>query len=49
MIAWPSDFITAPAGHGIGLFNVGGNLSLSDYAAHEWIGILAYRLSGKAL
>jgi uncharacterized SAM-binding protein YcdF (DUF218 family) len=49
MIAWPSDFITAPAGHGVNLFNFSGNLSLSDYAAHEWIGILAYRLSGKAL
>ena len=49
MIAWPSDFITAPGGHGVDLFGVSGNLALTDYAAHEWIGILAYRLSGKAL
>jgi uncharacterized SAM-binding protein YcdF (DUF218 family) len=49
MIAWPSDFISVPAGRGVDLFDVAGNLGLSDYAAHEWIGILAYRLSGKAL
>jgi uncharacterized SAM-binding protein YcdF (DUF218 family) len=48
MIAWPSDFITAPGDQGIDLFNVSGNLGLTDYAVHEWIGMLAYRLSGKA-
>ena len=49
MTAWPSDFITTPGGRGIDIFDVSGNLGLTDYAAHEWIGILAYRLSGKAL
>jgi uncharacterized SAM-binding protein YcdF (DUF218 family) len=49
MIGWPSDFITAPGGHDVDIFDVSGNLSLTDYAAHEWIGILAYRLSGKAI
>jgi len=49
MTAWPSDFITAPEDPGIDIFNVSGNLGLTDYAVHEWIGILAYRLSGKAL
>jgi uncharacterized SAM-binding protein YcdF (DUF218 family) len=49
MIAWPSDFITAPTEHGVDIFDVSGNLGLTDYAVHEWIGILAYRLSGKAL
>jgi uncharacterized SAM-binding protein YcdF (DUF218 family) len=49
MLAWPSDFITAPDGHGIDLFDVSGNLGMSDYAVHEWIGLLAYRLSGKAM
>jgi uncharacterized SAM-binding protein YcdF (DUF218 family) len=49
MVAWPSDFITAPDDRGIDIFNVSGNLALTDYAVHEWIGILAYRLSGKAL
>jgi uncharacterized SAM-binding protein YcdF (DUF218 family) len=49
MIAWPSDFITAPAEQGVDIFDVSGNLGLSDYAVHEWIGILAYRFGGKAL
>ena len=48
MVPWPSDYMTAPGGGGAGLFDVGGNLDLTDYAMHEWFGILAYRLSGKA-
>ena len=48
MIAWPSDYITAPGGTGTDMFDVAGNLGLTDYAAHEWIGMLAYRISGKA-
>ena len=28
--------------------SVGGNLGLADYAVHEWIGMFAYRLTGKA-
>jgi uncharacterized SAM-binding protein YcdF (DUF218 family) len=48
MIAWPSDYITTPSSAGIDLFDVSGNLSLTDYAVHEWIGMLAYRLGGKA-
>lgn len=49
MVPWPSDYLTAPGGPATDLFDVGGNLGLSDYAAHEWIGMLAYRLSGKAI
>jgi uncharacterized SAM-binding protein YcdF (DUF218 family) len=49
MVPWPSDYLTAPRGPATDLFDVGGNLGLSDYAAHEWIGMLAYRLSGKAV
>ena len=48
MIAWRSDFITAPTDNGVDLFEVSGDLWLTDYAVHEWLGILAYRLSGKA-
>jgi uncharacterized SAM-binding protein YcdF (DUF218 family) len=47
MVPWPSDYITgthAPSAD----FGIGANLALSDYAVHEWIGLLAYRLSGKA-
>lgn len=49
MIAWPSDFITSPGRGGIDIFDVSGNLGMTDYAVHEWIGLLAYRLSGKAM
>jgi uncharacterized SAM-binding protein YcdF (DUF218 family) len=48
MVPWPSDYVTAPGSAGGDLFDVGGNLGLTDYAMHEWIGMLAYRLSGKA-
>jgi uncharacterized SAM-binding protein YcdF (DUF218 family) len=47
MQAWPTDFITAPDSRN-DPFEFGGNLSLADYAMHEWIGILAYRITGKA-
>ncbi|HKB96442.1 MAG TPA: YdcF family protein, partial [Rhizomicrobium sp.] len=47
MLPWPSDYITAPRGRG-DLFEMNGNLGLMDYAVHEWIGSLAYRISGKA-
>ena len=47
MTPWPSDYITAPSGGG-NLLEINGNLGLMDYAVHEWVGLLAYRLSGKA-
>jgi uncharacterized SAM-binding protein YcdF (DUF218 family) len=47
MLPWPSDYVTAPSGGG-DVLDFSGNLGLADYAAHEWIGLLAYRLSGKA-
>ena len=47
MTPWPSDYLTAPSGGG-SLLSVTGNLSYIDYVVHEWIGLLAYRLSGKA-
>ncbi|HET7086082.1 MAG TPA: YdcF family protein [Rhizomicrobium sp.] len=47
MLAWPSDYITAPdSGSGDPLEI--GNLGFTDYAVHEWIGLWAYRLTGKA-
>ena len=47
MTPWPSDYLTAPSGGG-NLLSVTGNLSYIDYVVHEWIGLFAYRLSGKA-
>lgn len=47
MTPWPSDYLTAPTGGG-NLLSFTGNLSYIDYVVHEWVGLLAYRLSGKA-
>jgi hypothetical protein len=47
MMAWPSDFITGPQSSG-SIWGVTGNLELMDYVVHEWIGLEAYRLTGKA-
>jgi uncharacterized SAM-binding protein YcdF (DUF218 family) len=47
MTPWPSDYLTAPSGGGNPL-SVTGNLGYVDYVVHEWVGLLAYRLSGKA-
>ena len=48
MVPWPTDYFTAPNSKGDWLF-VADNLGMADYAVHEWIGMLAYRLTGKAL
>ncbi|HKQ09929.1 MAG TPA: YdcF family protein [Rhizomicrobium sp.] len=47
MTPWPSDYLTAPSG-GVNPLSVTGNLGYIDYVVHEWIGLLVYRLSGKA-
>ncbi|HTC83067.1 MAG TPA: YdcF family protein [Rhizomicrobium sp.] len=47
MMAWPSDFTTGPQSSG-SIWGVTGNLELMDYVVHEWIGLEAYRLTGKA-
>ena len=47
MLPWPTDYNTAPDSKGDWLF-VADNLGMADYAVHEWIGMLAYRLTGKA-
>jgi hypothetical protein len=47
MVAWPSDYVTSPEIRGLS-FNIGANLAMTDHAVHEAIGVLAYRLTGKA-
>jgi uncharacterized SAM-binding protein YcdF (DUF218 family) len=47
MLPWPTDYFTSPTSRGDWLF-VADNLGLADYAVHEWIGMFAYRLTGKA-
>jgi uncharacterized SAM-binding protein YcdF (DUF218 family) len=48
MTPWPSDFFTTPDSGPGDVLEIGGNLGLMDYAVHEWIGLLAYRFTGKA-
>ncbi len=47
MTPWPSDYYTAPSGGG-DMLSFTGNLGYIDYVVHEWIGLLAYKWSGKA-
>jgi uncharacterized SAM-binding protein YcdF (DUF218 family) len=47
MTPWPTDFMTGPETDG-DIWETSGNLASLDYVVHEWIGLAAYRLSGKA-
>lgn len=47
VLPWPTDYITQPSDV-TGWFEILNNIRRMDYAAHEWIGFLAYRLTGKA-
>lgn len=47
VVPWPSDYLTMPGDAGIS-FEIASNIAATDGAVHEWIGLLAYRLSGKA-
>ena len=47
MVPWPTDYLTER--HGLsGFFDYPHNLELTDLAVHEWIGLVAYQLNGKA-
>jgi uncharacterized SAM-binding protein YcdF (DUF218 family) len=48
MTPWPSDYLTAPSGGDFDPLSITGNLLYMDYVVHEWMGLLAYKLSGKA-
>jgi uncharacterized SAM-binding protein YcdF (DUF218 family) len=47
LIAWPTDWVTGQHLF-TGYFLIPNNLWAFDEAAHEWIGLFAYRWSGKA-
>lgn len=44
---WPSDYMTAPQGYPRNL-NISRNLERTNFAVHEYLGLLVYRLTGKA-
>jgi len=47
VIPYPTDFKVVLGSWGAGTFQIADNLALLDAAAHEWVGLLYYRLSGK--
>jgi uncharacterized SAM-binding protein YcdF (DUF218 family) len=47
MQPWPSDYLTTPVAE-FENGSLSGNLGHLDLAAHEWIGLIAYRLAGRA-
>jgi uncharacterized SAM-binding protein YcdF (DUF218 family) len=47
MTPWPTDFMTGPESSR-DIWEITGNFAFLDYVVHEWIGLAAYRLSGKA-
>jgi uncharacterized SAM-binding protein YcdF (DUF218 family) len=47
LVPWPTDYLTPPAmslRDVFGDFSVSGRLATSDFAAHEWVGLLVYEL-----
>lgn len=51
LIPWPTDYITAPRGPMWDLadeWSVPGRLAVTDAAVHEWLGLVAYRVSGRS-
>lgn len=47
VIPYPADYQADPPGWGMGNLRVAKNLALLDLAAHEWVGLAFYRLSGR--
>ncbi|MBV9570706.1 MAG: YdcF family protein [Alphaproteobacteria bacterium] len=48
MVPWPSNYLTTREGLEAHL-SFSSNLNHLDLAAHEWLGLMAYRASGKAI
>lgn len=46
-IPYPTDYRVVPGRWGHGTFQVASNLSLLDFAAHEWLGLAYYRWTGR--
>jgi uncharacterized SAM-binding protein YcdF (DUF218 family) len=45
--AYPVDYTTFPRPRVWGVVDFGGGLKRTDDSAHEWLGLLAYRLTGR--
>jgi len=47
VIPYPADYQSVKGSWNAGSFQIAGNLELLDMAAHEWLGLAYYRLSGR--
>lgn len=47
VLPYPVDFVSQPAGETRFEFSLSHNLRDVEYALHEWMGLLAYRITGK--
>jgi len=47
MLAWPVDYQTGEESFHLS-FQFAGNVNALEIAAHEWIGLVVYRLTGRS-
>jgi uncharacterized SAM-binding protein YcdF (DUF218 family) len=48
VLPWPSDYVSTGRSEKPGVTDFAGRLSGLDMVAHEWLGLAAYRLTGRA-
>lgn len=48
VLPWPSDYVSTGKSENLGVIDFAGRLSELDTVAHEWLGLAAYRLTGRA-
>jgi uncharacterized SAM-binding protein YcdF (DUF218 family) len=48
VLPWPSDYISSGRPEEFGVIDFASRLSALDIVAHEWLGLAAYRLTGRA-
>lgn len=47
VLPYPTDYRVVPGRWGPGTFQVAANLAVLDFAAHEWLGLAYYRMTGR--
>ncbi len=47
VIPYPTDYRVVPGRWGSGTFQVASNLAVLDFATHEWLGLVYYRMTGR--
>ena len=49
IVAQPADYRVTPGSWNTGTFQVAENLAILDEAAHEWLGLVYYRLTSRTM